>query len=77
MSLIRWEPFAGVDDLIATSVTIFAVAVGVLCGALLLQARAASHRAIGTISHAPVVRTSRRRMRGWFRRSDHEDRSAR
>jgi uncharacterized membrane protein YjjP (DUF1212 family) len=60
---------AGINDLIATTVTIFAIAVGVLSGALLLEARAASHRAIGAVSNSTVVRTPGRRVRRWLRRS--------
>ena len=38
---------AGVEDLVATAVSIFAVAVGVLCGTLLLEAASATRRVTG------------------------------
>jgi uncharacterized membrane protein YjjP (DUF1212 family) len=59
---------AGANDLVATTVTIFAIAVGVLCGALLLEARSASRRALGVVSRTTVVRTPRRHIRRWSRR---------
>jgi uncharacterized membrane protein YjjP (DUF1212 family) len=54
---------AGIDDLIATTVTIFAIAVGVLCGAIVLEGGAVGRRAAGSIS-----RSATRRPRRWMRR---------
>jgi uncharacterized membrane protein YjjP (DUF1212 family) len=50
---------AGTDDLIATIVTIFAIAVGVLCGTLILEGEPATRRAVGAA--ARVVRRARPR----------------
>ena len=57
---------AGTDDLVATVVSIFAVAVGVLVGSLLLAWVSATGRAIGDVSDAiatrnPWLRNRRRR----------------
>ena len=42
---------AGTQDLVATAVSIFAVAIGVLCGTLLLEAAAATRRLTGPNAH--------------------------
>jgi uncharacterized membrane protein YjjB (DUF3815 family) len=57
---------AGIDDLIATTITIFAIAVAVLCGALVLDGGAASRRAVGSMSRSATRRSChvfRRRRR--------------
>ena len=41
---------AGVQDLVATGVSIFAVAIGVLCGTLLLEAASATRRLAGPVA---------------------------
>ena len=41
---------AGVEDLVATAVSIFAVAVGVLCGTLLLEAASVTRRVTGPLA---------------------------
>jgi uncharacterized membrane protein YjjB (DUF3815 family) len=61
---------AGTQDLIATTVTIFAVAVGVLCGALVLTVGAASRGAVGAISRRTRSRRWTLRRRGTSPRSD-------
>jgi uncharacterized membrane protein YjjP (DUF1212 family) len=50
---------AGTDDLIATMVTIFAIAVGVLCGTLILEGEPATRRAVGAAGR--VLRWARPR----------------
>jgi uncharacterized membrane protein YjjP (DUF1212 family) len=60
---------AGTDELVATTVTIFAVAVGVLCGALVLEGGEASRRAVRRLPRSTKVGQIRTRVAGWLRRS--------
>jgi uncharacterized membrane protein YjjP (DUF1212 family) len=59
----------GTDELIATTVTIFAIAVGVLCGALLLEATAASRRAVRRLPRSAEQRRAGGRMTSWLHRA--------
>jgi uncharacterized membrane protein YjjB (DUF3815 family) len=54
---------AGSDDLLATVVSLFAIAVGVLFGTLLLESVTATRRVVGDVSGS-LVRTRRRRHGG-------------
>ena len=62
---------AGTQDLVATAVSIFAVAVGVLCGTLLLEAASATRKVAGPLSD----RRSRRQRRKRSFRSKSSDQS--
>lgn len=73
LGLIGLTTFAGdaangAQDLVTTTITIFAVAVGVLCGTLLLEAAAASQRAASAFSRSTTVAAPRRKIRRWIRR---------
>jgi uncharacterized membrane protein YjjP (DUF1212 family) len=48
---------AGTQDLLATTITIFAIAVGVLCGTLLLEGSVATGRLVGAASKSVTART--------------------
>ena len=59
---------AGTEDLVATVVSIFAVAVGVLCGSLLMAGAVATRRVVGGASASLAGRAS------WLKRLTTRDR---
>jgi uncharacterized membrane protein YjjB (DUF3815 family) len=66
---------AGTEDLVATVVSIFAVAVGVLCGTLLMAWAVVTRRVVGGASaslaqHGPWLKRRTARGRGWSSSGD-------